>query len=211
MDPVIVIRIFQIIVVLFSVVLHEVMHGVVALRLGDTTAKDAGRLTLNPISHLDLMGSVIVPLVAVLLAGFPFGWAKPVPYNPYNLKNPRKGAALIAGAGPASNFVLAIAFGLILNFVVPFLPFAVSPALIIFFHIIILTNVVLGVFNLVPIPPLDGSKILFFLLGRRALNFQRALSQYGFMLVLLFIFFGFSIIQPVIWWIYQLIAGGGGL
>src|SRR3989338_4079103 len=105
---------FQIIVLFFSVVIHEVSHGVVALMLGDKTAKDAGRLTLNPLKHIDPFGSVLLP-VLLLIAQSPilFAWAKPVPYNPYNLKNPKSGAALIAAAGPLSNIILAVIFGIV--------------------------------------------------------------------------------------------------
>src|SRR3989344_2529066 len=149
--------IFSIAVLIMSVVIHEVSHGYAALYLGDPTAKYAGRLTINPLKHLDPFGSVILPiLLAITKAGFIIGWAKPVPYNPYNVRYGRWGEALVALAGPASNLLLAFLFGLVFRLgggflPVPFLSLAVS---------VILINVVLAVFNLVPIPPLDGSKLL---------------------------------------------------
>jgi len=152
--------IFIIAILIFSVVLHEVSHGYAANFLGDPTARLAGRLTLNPIKHLDMMGSIIIPAILILTgAGFIFGWAKPVPYNPYNLRKGGKYAeAIVAGAGPASNFIIAIIFGLLMRFgiasgiaTVPFIQIA---------GIIVFVNIMLGVFNLIPVYPLDGSKVL---------------------------------------------------
>ena len=203
---------FQIIVLFFSVVIHEVSHGVVALMLGDKTAKDAGRLTLNPLKHIDPFGSVLLP-VLLLIAQSPilFAWAKPVPYNPYNLKNPKSGAALIAAAGPLSNIILAVIFGIVLRIFIPFLPLATAGNFLLFINVIILINIVLAVFNLVPIPPLDGSKILFMLLGNRARELQMILQRYGFMILILFLLFGVQIIYPIIDVLYKLIAGRFGV
>ncbi len=147
--------IFVVAIIMFSAVIHEVMHGVAADRLGDPTARYAGRLTLNPISHLDPFGSVLLPvLLAVSQSPFLFGWAKPVPYNPYNLtKAPRWGEAIVAFAGPASNFGIALVFALIIR-----LGIVASINDILF--VVVAVNVMLGIFNLIPIPPLDGSKIL---------------------------------------------------
>lgn len=200
---------FQIIILLFSVVIHEVSHGVVAERLGDPTARLAGRLTLNPLKHLDPFGSVILPLLLSLIpGGIVFGWAKPVPYNPYNLKNPEKGGALIAAAGPLSNLTLALVFAFFYR-VLDFLPLSASLAygLASFFSAIVLINILLAIFNLVPIPPLDGSKLLFAILPRAAANFKMNLERYGFILVVVFIFFGFRLIQPIIFWLYRLFIG----
>jgi Zn-dependent protease len=147
--------IFVIAIIMFSAVIHEVMHGVAADKLGDPTARYAGRLTLNPISHLDPFGSVLLPvLLALSQSPFLFGWAKPVPYNPYNLrKAPRWGEAIVAFAGPASNFAIALTFSLIMRL-------GVLATLNDIFFVIVVVNVMLGIFNLIPIPPLDGSKIL---------------------------------------------------
>ncbi len=203
--------IFELAVFLFSVVVHEISHGYVAERLGDPTARLSGRLTLNPVKHLDPFGSVVLPLLLSIpaLFGQPaiiFGWAKPVPYNPLNLKNPKAGAGIIAAAGPLSNFLLAGVFGVLLRLLPPEnVPLAVVFALIIYI------NVLLGVFNLVPIPPLDGSKVLFALLppseaARRLMFF---LERYGMFLVLLFIFFGFQLIIPIIQTVFSWFAGTG--
>ncbi|MEK7086696.1 MAG: site-2 protease family protein [Patescibacteria group bacterium] len=202
--------VFQIIILLFSVVIHEVSHGVVAEKLGDPTARLAGRLTLNPLKHLDPFGSVVLPfLLSLIPGGIVFGWAKPVPYNPYNLKNPEKGGALIAAAGPLSNIFLAIIFAIFYRI----LGLVSSPApwlftLSEFFSMLVLINVVLAIFNLVPIPPLDGSKVLFAILPASANRVKFALEQYGFVLVMIFIFFGFRFISPVILGIYRLLIGG---
>ena len=145
-----------------SVVIHEVSHGFVALRFGDKTALYAGRLTLNPLKHLDMFGSIILPAFLVLThSSFLFGWAKPVPYNPNNLTNRKWGTIAVASAGILANLFLAVFFGLILRFS---LNSVVSANFIFIISSIVLVNLGLAIFNLVPIPPLDGSKILFSLL-----------------------------------------------
>jgi len=154
--------IFQIIILIFSVIVHEVSHGAMAYYLGDMTAKRAGRLTLNPIPHIDMMGSVILPVLMVLShSPILFGWAKPVPYNPYNLIRGGKWAeAMVAFAGPASNFALAIIFGLLMRFgLIPLEAMSLA-------FMAVFINLLLGIFNLIPIPPLDGSKVLPNLLPR---------------------------------------------
>lgn len=160
--------IFYLIVLLFSVVIHEVSHGAIAYALGDSTAKHAGRLTLNPIPHIDPFGSIILPLILAIPAFFGaptmiFGWARPVPYNPYNLKNQKWGPALVGAAGPGANIFLAISFGLAIRFLPAFSGF--SPEFIQTFAgtfaVIVFLNLGLAIFNLIPVPPLDGSKLLF--------------------------------------------------
>jgi Zn-dependent protease len=149
-----------VVIIIFSAIIHEVMHGVAADYLGDKTARYAGRLTLNPIPHIDPIGSILLPL-ALALSGSPifFGWAKPVPYNPYNLRPGKFSEAIVAGAGPASNAVIALIFGLLVRVIT-------DPTLAEFFFLIVVVNVMLCIFNLIPIPPLDGSKVLEALLPR---------------------------------------------
>ena len=197
--------IFSIGVLIMSIVVHEVSHGYAAFMLGDSTAKYAGRLTLNPIKHLDFFGSFIVPLLSYSLGGVIFGWAKPVPYNPYNLKNQRWGPGLVGVAGPLSNFFIAIIFGLILRFY-SYLTFLPSS----FFEIaslIVFINILLAVFNMVPIPPLDGSKVLFAVLPYKWHNIQMFLERYGLILVVFFIFFLFQIILPLVYVLFNVITG----
>lgn len=193
---------FGVIILIFSVVIHEVSHGYAADSLGDPTARMAGRLTLNPIRHLDLVGSFIVPVLTSIAGGFIFGWAKPVPYNPYNLRK-RHGDALVAIAGPASNIAFAIIAGLALRFS------ALPAGAVEILSFVVLINIILAIFNLVPIPPLDGSKILFSYLPTRFGHFQEILERYGMVLVLFFIFFFWQLLIPIIYWLFRLIAGTG--
>ena len=198
------ILIFQFIVLIFSVMVHEISHGFVAERLGDKTARDAGRLTLNPLKHIDPFGSVILPLLLYIAnTSILFGWAKPVPYNPYNLKNPKTGGALIALSGPVSNFLIASVFGILVRILAPGTPLSLM------FQIVVYINVLLGVFNLVPIPPLDGSKVLFGLLPARMINPSvfAFIERNGMLLLVLFMFFGFGLIHPIINWIFGLLTG----
>jgi len=199
--------IIQIIILLMSIVIHEVSHGTMAYKLGDPTAKYAGRLSLNPLKHLDLYGSFLVPLFLLILKSpVLFGWAKPVPYNPHNLKNQRWGPALVAGAGPASNLLVAFVFGLSLRFV-PWENSIYTHNLIQVLGIIVFLNILLAVFNLIPIPPLDGSKILFACLPYRYDYIRIALEKYGMFILIFFIFFLFSYILPIVFWLFKLIVG----
>lgn len=201
--------IFQLAILLMSIVIHEFSHGWMAYQLGDTTAKDYGRLTLNPIKHLDLWGSFIVPLTIYVLSygRAVFGWAKPVPYNPYNLRDRRYGSAKVAIAGPGSNLLVALVFGLMVR-VMP-TNSVILANLAQLFSFIVLINIVLAVFNLVPIPPLDGSKILFTFLPRSANSIRVFLEQYGMIILLLFIFFAFDLILPIVLGLFKLIVGRG--
>jgi len=194
--------IFALTIVLFSVVIHEYLHGWMADRLGDPTARDAGRLTLNPLAHLDLWGSILLPFLIFLGTGFVFGYAKPVPFNPYNLRDQKYGVAKVAIAGPSANLITALFFGLILRFTP-----GLNPVMVSFLAAIVQINLVLLIVNLLPIPPLDGSKIILpFLSYDWQMKFLAG-ERYGFILVLLFVFFGFSLIIPVINFLFRLIVG----
>jgi Zn-dependent protease len=150
--------IITIAVLIISIVLHEVAHGYAANWLGDPTARLAGRLTINPVSHIDLMGSIIIPAMLFLTqADFMFGWAKPVPYNPYNLRNQHWGEAFVAFAGPGANFLLAIIFAVLINLSGTL---SLSSSFVELASYIVFINVFLGCFNLIPFPPLDGSKVI---------------------------------------------------
>jgi len=202
--------VFLVAVIIFSAIVHEVMHGVAADKLGDPTARYAGRLTLNPISHIDPFGSILLPLVLVL-TGAPifFGYAKPVPYNPYNLRRGRFSEAIVAGAGPASNAVIAIVFGVLIRL-------GVAPSVNDFFFLIIAVNVMLCIFNLIPIPPLDGSKVLEPLLPRSMqygyVRWRQGMERNPFigmvMVVVIILLLG-STFGNVIYSIASVIAGGG--
>lgn len=202
--------IFNIAILIFSIVVHEVSHGYAALMQGDKTAQYEGRLTLNPLKHLEWFGSVLLPTISYLAGGFIFGWAKPVPYNPYNLRNQKWGPALVAAAGPISNISIAVVFGLIIRFL-PGLSGTLSGTFILNFlniaGLIVLLNLVLAFFNLVPIPPLDGSKLLFAFLPYRWNNVQTFMEQYGLFLLLMFIFFFSRMILPIVLISFRLITG----
>ncbi len=175
----------SIIILLFSVILHEVMHGYMALRFGDHTAERAGRLTLNPIPHIDPIGTIILPLF-LIWSGSPilFGWAKPVPVNPLNFSNLRRGELLVSAAGILANFGLAIVTAVlyhILN-VLPSHPVLILALL----KFTVSINLVLGVFNLLPIPPLDGSKVLMSILPYGLAKQYERLEQYGILILFLF-------------------------
>lgn len=200
---------FLIIILIFSVVIHEVSHGVMANYLGDPTAKYAGRLTLNPIRHLDPIGSVILPIFLIILTnitggGFIFGWAKPVPINPYNFRDQKYGSAKVSLAGPGSNLLIALFFGLALRF---FPNITDISGLSLIFSYIVYINILLAVFNLLPVPPLDGSHILFTFLPYSMENLKIYLTQYGLFILLFIIFFFFPLIVRIIHWLFQLIVG----
>lgn len=197
--------IFFIAILIMSVVIHEVSHGFMALRFGDKTALYAGRLTLNPIKHLDLFGSILLPFVLVITqAPFMFGWAKPVPYNENNLTNKKWGTMAVASAGVLSNLFVAIFFGIILRL---FLNPETSVNFISIISYIVLINLGLAIFNLVPIPPLDGSKILFALLPRSLNKFIYFFEQYSLILIFVFIVFFADSLYPILRSLFYLITG----
>lgn len=181
-----------------AISIHEFSHAAMAFYLGDPTAKYEGRLTLNPLAHLDLWGTLLLLFVG-------FGWGKPVPFNPYNLKNQRYGPAMISIAGPASNFVMVVLFSLILKYVYPLLGLGPENALFRFFYVIILLNAILMVFNIIPIPPLDGSKLLFAILPASAESIKEFLQRYGFFILIALILFGGSLFSRLFHGIVSLI------
>jgi len=203
--------IFQVIAFLFAITIHEAAHAWMAYRLGDPTAKLSGRLSLNPINHIDIYGTVLIPLFLIFIGSpFVFGWAKPVIFDPYNLRNPRRDSALISFAGPACNFAGAIIFSIILRLMPPILWLE---------SLLIMTvaiNVVLGIFNLVPIHPLDGGKIFVGLLpADQADEADYFLKRYGFIILLFLIFpiFGgtsplFLVLSPIISFILRILIPG---
>jgi len=200
---------FLIIILIFSIVIHEVSHGAMANYLGDPTAKYAGRLTLNPLKHLDPVGSIIVPIFLILMinltgGGIIFGWAKPVPINPFNFRDQKYGSAKVALAGPAANLALVLVFGLALRFL-PII--TVMPSLYLMFSYIVYINLLLAIFNLLPVPPLDGSHILFTFLPYSRQNVKIFLSQYGLFILLFIIFFFSRWLFLIINWIFTLIVG----
>lgn len=216
-----IITILLIVVLIFSAILHEYAHGWMAKRLGDDTAEQAGRLTLNPIPHLDWFGSILLPLILIITkANFFLAWAKPVPYNPYNLRDKKFGDFKVALAGPTTNFILAIIFGLVVRFLplasgtktqiimnfltgnssdfVSLISGSLAASLVALASVICIINLMLGIFNLIPVPPLDGSKILFVILPQKGKEFLYRFEQYGLILLLIllmtpifdFIFYG---------------------
>ena len=204
----------------FAIVLHEVAHGWVAEKLGDNTARSMGRLTLNPISHIDLFGTIIMPLMLFVLTNgkMVFGYAKPVPINPYNFKDPKKGMALSSLAGPGINLIMAISCSLLLRVVIP--PFedmvpkqswdmiALPITLMLGYGVII--NIVLAVLNLIPIPPLDGSRVVYWLLPSKPAAVYYRLEPYGTLILMALIMLGVlgKIMTPILRPILSLLLGG---
>lgn len=197
--------VFYFLVIIPSAVVHEVAHGVVAYWLGDDTAQRAGRLTLNPIMHIDTFGTLIMPIFLLIFTqgSFLFAYAKPVPYNPYNLKS-ETDEVKVALAGPLSNILLAGIFAIFARIA---LSIPSISHLSFFFALIVTANVGLAIFNLVPIPPLDGSKLLYLLIPKENYQLRAFLNQYGMVLLLFFIFFGFRSIIPLIHLIVKLMLG----
>ena len=197
--------IWYILIILFSVVIHEVSHGVMANSLGDPTAKDLGRITLNPIKHLDLFGSILLPFFLFLVGSpFVFAYAKPVPYNPANLRDRKFGPAKVALAGPAVNLALAVLFGLVLRFLPNSLGSTSLPQLL---APIIQFNLILAIFNLVPIPPLDGHWLLFTFLPAKFTAFKLFLMHYSLIIFIAFLIFIFPFVYPLINFLFRVIVG----
>lgn len=192
-------KIFLYLIIVFSAVFHEYMHAWMAYFLGDPTAKNAGRLTLNPLKHIDPLWTVAVPLFLLFFSGIFIGAAKPVPYNPYNLRDQKYGQIKVGFAGPAANLFIAVVFGLVIRFFVP------NGFLGMVFSEIVYINIFLALFNLLPLPPLDGSKLLisFFPRSRMVIFLQR--SFFGIFLAMIL---AFSFLPSLAGFVYALIVGG---
>lgn len=191
----------RLIAIFIAIVFHEVAHGYMALRLGDPTARTLGRLTLNPLVHIDPIGTILVPLISVLLTGMAFGWAKPVPINPRYFRNPFRGMLFVALAGPGANIVLALSatlVGRVLLTMVPRTLDIVTPSfgtnlLITFFTLLaylVIFNLFFAVLNLIPIPPLDGSRALTYFLPTEGRRIMLSLERYGFIIVVVLLYLG---------------------
>lgn len=195
--------VFFILVIIPSAILHEYAHGVVADSLGDPTPRLAGRLTLNPIPHIDIWGTIILPFTLFFLTAgnFLFAYAKPVPFNPLALRSMRLGPGLVAAAGPLANLLVAFVLGLLVRYM------SVSPFTNLL-EIIVYANIILAVFNLVPIPPLDGSKVLFTLLPDSFFNLKLWLDRYGIILLLVLLPMVSRWISPIVAALFGLTTGG---
>lgn len=199
---------FIVVVFIYSVVIHEVSHGAVANAMGDNTAKNLGRLTLNPFKHLDMFGSILLPLLLIIIRlPFVFGYAKPVPYNPANLRDQKYGPAKVAFAGPAANLALAILFGLVLRFLPASIGVTTLPQLLGF---IVQINLLLAIFNLMPIPPLDGHWLLLTFLPSRFAAFKLFIIRYGLIIFVFFLLFIFPLLYSyLIYPLFRIIVGAG--
>jgi Zn-dependent protease len=205
--------VFYIIILILSIVIHEFAHGYSAYLLGDNTAKLSGRLTLNPIKHLDLFGSVVLPLILIISnSGFVIGWAKPVPYNPRNLRNERKGTFIVSISGILANLFVALFFSILIRlspYIFEYLNMGVSFATAFYkiSSIVVILNLVLAIFNLMPIPPLDGSKLLFSILPQKIRHFENTLEKWGIFILIFFVIFVWSYISPLIFKMFTLLTG----
>jgi len=190
-----------VVVLIVSIILHEIAHGYAADRLGDPTARLAGRLSLNPLVHIDWIGSVILPFFLVI-SGAPFilGWAKPVPFNPYNMKNPKTGAMIVAIMGPITNIVLALIASIALHANI----FGQGGTYLL--TVMIITNIALAVFNLLPIPPLDGHHLLFGIIPEQFNHIKIFLQKYSFIILIVFVIYGWRFISPIIMYLANLLT-----
>lgn len=201
--------------VIFAITVHEVAHGWVASKLGDKTALMLGRITLNPIKHIDPIGTILVPILCLMIGGLIFGWAKPVPVTWRNLKNKRRDPALVALAGPGSNLLMALFWGAIAKLAAFGVHAGFQPLLLFVLMGVagIQINLMLGILNLIPIPPLDGSHVAESVMPRRWAYYYERISPYGFMILLLLMFSGvlIAIMGPPYSFLMQMISSLFGL
>lgn len=196
--------IFLYIVIIFSAIIHEYFHGWMAYYLGDPTAKYAGRLTLNPVVHIDPFGTVVLPIILLLMGGIFIGYAKPVPFNPLNLRDQKRGIAYVGLAGPASNLLIALILGLFVRF---FGSFGFLATVAPFLSFVVLVNIWLAMFNLLPLPPLDGSKVLLGLAPRSFEKYYYKLEAMGMVNLFIAFFLAMSILPFVVPFVFNLIVG----
>lgn len=194
----------QLLIFFFSVIVHEVSHGYMALRKGDPTARDAGRLTLNPLPHIDIFGTLIFPFLLIIMrAGIIFGWAKPVPINPYYLKDPKRDLMWVGAAGPLSNIGMAVILAILLRFI------GGASVISQFIAFGVMINLLLAFFNLIPIPPLDGSRIVQGFLSYEAQVKYMSIERFGFIIIIFLLWIGVLeyILWPLVGFFFTLLTG----
>lgn len=199
---------FFVLIIIPSAILHEWAHGFAADKLGDPTPRLAGRLTINPVPHIDPWGTLLLPFLLFFLTSgnFLFAYAKPVPFNPLALRWRRYGPAVVGAAGPLANLAVAFGLGVVIRLAGTL---DLSVAFVEFLSIVVYANILLAVFNLVPIPPLDGHHILYAFLPDRFYAFKVWLQRYGFFILIFFLLFFFQWLSPVIGWLFSLASGQG--
>ena len=197
-------KLFIYVIIVLSATFHEYAHGFMAYRLGDSTAKNEGRLTLNPLAHIDLVGTVVIPLFLLFFSGIFIGWAKPVPYNPHNLRDQRYGSLKVGIAGPGANLLIALLLGMLIRLEgVGIMGNILSPVFVQMLTLVVYINIFLALFNLIPLPPLDGSKIAMDLFPA----FRNTILRAGFLGIFLALFMAFWILPYLANLVFLVIVG----